>query len=171
MIVVVVLAGGAGAVLAVPGGNDNLLVREAKAVLGKLKNYAAKAKMVLANWQITLTISFNCSPMEFPALFERALSSLTVVNLDITPSLGLQCVWSTFDYASKMVFVAVGPILFVLLLLVFFLISKGCSARDADRDRTRVACYTYTFLLWTFIVVVSVFDACTINIHYLVVQY
>ena len=48
-----------------------------RSALDKLKKGAAKARMLIATWQITLAISFNCI-IAFPDLFEEALSYLAI---------------------------------------------------------------------------------------------
>jgi hypothetical protein len=48
------------------------------------------------------------------------LESLAIFKLDIIPSLGLGCYFSTFDYINKLVVVTLTPFVLVVLLVFFF---------------------------------------------------
>jgi hypothetical protein len=57
--------------------------------------------------QISVNISFNCN-MDFPPVFANLLANLEVVNVDLLPSLGLNCRFSGFDYCDTMVATCMG---------------------------------------------------------------
>ena len=99
--------------------------------------------MLIATWQITLAISFNCV-IAFPDLFEEALSYLAIASLDIVPELGLDCYYASFDYASKMVAVSLAPIGVAVLLCMMFFLSTWCSSGDNPEERYRLRVATYS---------------------------
>ena len=144
-----------------PRINNNKYVKKIKGALGKLKKGAAKARMLIATWQITLAISFNCV-IAFPDLFEEALSYLAIASLDIVPELGLDCYYASFDYASKMVVVSLAPIGVAVLLCMMFFLSTWCSSGDnlEERYRLRVASYPCKFSQVKYLNVVSGYFCC-----------
>jgi len=46
--------------------------------------------------QISVNVQFNCS-IQYPVNFTKLLDSLGFANLDLLPSLGMQCYVSEFD--------------------------------------------------------------------------
>jgi hypothetical protein len=83
-----------------------------------------KAKALVSFAQISSDISFNCN-ISFPALFQSLLESLAFFKLDIVPSLGLGCYFSTFDYINRMVLVTLTPFALMILLVFFFLLKTA----------------------------------------------
>ena len=160
-IVIVALILIAAVVSMVPRINNNKYVKKIKGALGKLKKGAAKARMLIATWQITLAISFNCV-IAFPDLFEEALSYLAIASLDIVPELGLDCYYASFDYASKMVAVSLAPIGVAVLLCMVFFLSTWCSSGDnlEERYRLRVASYSCKFNQVKYLKVVPGYFCC-----------
>jgi len=103
------------------GGRLHRAIKKAKAAVQKA---ATKARMLLSNLQIVLGISFNCV-IAFPGLFGTVLASLNFANLDVIPSLGLDCAFSEFDYAHRMVVVTLLPMVIALLMLLKLGTSKA----------------------------------------------
>ena len=66
-----------------------------------LKRQQVFLKIFTGYSQISMNIAFNCN-ITFPALFEQFLVQLSILNLDVIPSFGLQCRFSNFDYISSM---------------------------------------------------------------------
>jgi hypothetical protein len=71
-----------------------------------------KIKSMVSFGQISANVGFNCN-IHFPSSVERALATFGVLNLDLVPSLSLQCRFSSFDYIHKVRFV-------VCLFFLFF---------------------------------------------------
>jgi len=59
---------------------------------------------------LTLTLAFDLAQVSFPALFERILDACKVLNLDVVPSLGLQCAYSGFNYYGLLLTTTLAPI-------------------------------------------------------------
>jgi len=62
---------------------------------------------------------FNCD-VPFSADFGAIIEPLSILNLDITSSLGLACSIDNFDYVDTLVGVTLGPLFFVAFLVVIF---------------------------------------------------
>ena len=103
------------------GGRLHRTLTKVKAAAQKT---ATKARLLLSNLQIVLGISFNCV-IAFPDLFEKVLATLNFANLDVIPSLGLDCAFSEFDYAHRMVVVTLLPMVIALLILLKLGASKA----------------------------------------------
>jgi len=81
-----------------------------------LKKAQIKIKILVAFGQIAINTGFNCK-VDFPKTFTAVLNALKLLNLDIVPSLGLQCKFN-FDYCSNMVIVCISPLIILFILLV-----------------------------------------------------
>mmetsp|Transcript_86907 Transcript_86907/g.168334 ORF Transcript_86907/g.168334 Transcript_86907/m.168334 type:complete len:503 (-) Transcript_86907:1300-2808(-) len=95
-----------------------------KAFTSSMKELRVQAKALAAFFQIGSYIGFNFS-IAFPSLVEKIFKFIAVVNLDIIPSLGLQCSFEGFDYISTVTLVTLTPIaVTVLLIFVYFVVSR-----------------------------------------------
>jgi len=98
----------------------------------------SKVKALTAFSQIAVNVGFNCN-LEFPPLYEKFMSSFSIVNLDIVPSLGLPCQFSYFDYIYSMCLTTLFPIFVSVLLGLAYVLIKAITkiktqeARDAGQ--------------------------------------
>jgi hypothetical protein len=54
--------------------------------------------------QISVNIQFNCD-IKFPLNYQKMLDSLAIANLDLIPSLGMQCWLNDFDCKFPFLFI------------------------------------------------------------------
>jgi hypothetical protein len=87
-------------------------------VIPLLKKAQIKTKILIAFCQIAINTGYNCK-VEFPKTFTAVLNAIKFVNLDLVPSLGLQCKLK-FDYCGELVVVCLSPIIVLFLLLVLY---------------------------------------------------
>ena len=113
-----------------------------------MKSFNVCTRVRLLNFEISphnhthnsINIGFNCS-IAFPDSFERTLRSLKIVNLDLVPSLGLQCDFD-FDYIHKMLSVTLGPLAVAAMLgLVYFVVTTAEARKTKERLGERMATY------------------------------
>jgi|MDSY01.2.fsa_nt_gb hypothetical protein len=80
-------------------------------------------------------------------MFETALASFTIVNIDIVPALGLEC-WTPVDYIESMVVTTVFPIVVALLLwMTYAVFSVFGPSRTLEEKAQRFGSYCCTYLL------------------------
>jgi hypothetical protein len=79
------------------------------ALMARIQAAQVKIKSMISFGQISANVGFNCN-IHFPNSVERTLATFGVLNLDLVPSLGLQCRYSSFDYIHKVRFFS--PFLF-----------------------------------------------------------
>ena len=108
-----------------------ITLRPSNLIFQAIANWQAaqvKLKSLLSFSQISVNIAFNCN-MEFPPVFANLLANLEVVNVDLMPSLGLNCRFNGFDYCDTMVATCMGPIaLCGALLVAYLLVELGAKA-------------------------------------------
>ena len=88
----------------------------------------------------------------FPPKFTSALASLTIVNLDILPSLNLACMYE-FNYINKVYVTTLAPIAMSVVLFLGMLIMKGGNVMKAGSAAAT------PFLAFTFIIFISTSSA------------
>jgi len=88
-----------------------------------LKSAQTKLKALVAFVQIVVNVDSNCN-IVFPEVTARFFDKLGIFNLDIVPSLGLNCRFSSFDYVNRMIVVTIVPLLVSLLLAVAYFINS-----------------------------------------------
>jgi hypothetical protein len=98
----------------------------------KLKKAQIKIKTFSSFFQISLNISFNCA-VTFPATFTRVLTSFKVLNLDLVPSLGLQCSFLGFDYIDSLLGQTVAPLVLAFLLLFAYAIANSSEQQKVKK--------------------------------------
>lgn len=89
---------------------------------------------------LQVVMGFNCN-IEFPPLFEKALRSIAILNLDIIPSLGLQCRFSEFDYIHSMVSITVGPLVLGMLLVFAYMVTVLTNTKSDKELELRINKY------------------------------
>ena len=132
------------------GGRLHQTLKKAKAAAQKA---ATKARLLVSNLQIVLGISFNCI-IAFPDLFEKVLAPLNFANLDVIPSLGLDCAFSEFDYAHRMVVITLLPMVIALLMLLKLGATRLVNGFDPDHKELQKL--TFLLHLMEFFVLVPV---------------
>lgn len=60
-----------------------------------------KVRIVVTLYQIVSPMAFNLG-VEFPAMFTKTVSAMKVFNLDLIPSLNLECLYD-FDFITRSV--------------------------------------------------------------------
>ena len=70
------------------------------ALMARIQVAQVKLKSMISFGQISANVGFNCN-IRFPSSVERTLATFGVLNLDLVPSLSLQCRFSSFDYIHK----------------------------------------------------------------------
>jgi len=100
---------------------DNLEAKLAmrKKFNAKLKKFNVTLKQLTSMVQIASSIGFNCA-ITFPPVIERAFASVEVLNLDVMPSLGLNCRFSRFDYVDKVIVTSLAPLALCAVLAVAY---------------------------------------------------
>jgi len=88
-------------------------------VMPLFKKAQVKAKVLTAFGQIAINTGFNCK-VDFPKNVIAFMNAFKVFNLDIVPSLGLQCSLD-FDYCSRIVVVSICPLIVLFVLLSLYL--------------------------------------------------
>ena len=102
--------------LKVKGGKElQKALKKRKQINKDIKKMQIKVKTLVGFAQIMTSIGFNCA-ISFPPLFEKASSSVEVVNLDLLPAFGINCRLSDFNFADKMVAMMLAPIGLCFLL-------------------------------------------------------
>ena len=79
-------------------------------------SFKIKAMSLASFSQIVCNVGCTCE-VSFPGAVERVLSAMSVLSLDVVPSLGFQCRFNQFDYIDKLVLLTAGPLLVVALLM------------------------------------------------------
>lgn len=122
-------------------------------MLGTARRLGTKTRLLFSALQITLWISFNCAT-RFPEPFEETLAALRIANLDVIPSLGLQCAFANFDYLDHMVVVSLVPIGIALAMgLKFYCMWLVLGPELEERE---IASFVFLFHLLEFVVFVPV---------------
>eukprot|EP00613_Pedinella_sp_CCMP2098_P051162 CAMPEP_0171819638 /NCGR_PEP_ID=MMETSP0992-20121227/2322_1 /TAXON_ID=483369 /ORGANISM="non described non described, Strain CCMP2098" /LENGTH=558 /DNA_ID=CAMNT_0012433939 /DNA_START=1066 /DNA_END=2742 /DNA_ORIENTATION=- len=114
-------------------------------ILVRMQQFHVKIKSLLSFGQIAVSISFNTA-ISFPQNFERVLSTLNVLNLDLVPALGMGCAFDGFDYVDKMMVMTLAPVVVAIPLLVGYW-------RATDHKKGQGLFYAFLFL--TFLVMSS----------------
>ena len=83
------------------------------------KAMKVKVKCLTSFGQIAATIAVNLN-IEFPPITTNVLGSFEVLNLDIVPSLGLQCRFQSLNYMDTVVSVTTFPMFVVAFLGIVF---------------------------------------------------
>jgi hypothetical protein len=77
-------------------GLEDEAVKLEQKLQARWERVETKLKALAAFLQIVLNISFTCT-VQFPIKFQSVLTTLSVFNLEILPSLGIQCWFNAYD--------------------------------------------------------------------------